>query len=158
MEDLIHRRPSRRREHEQPRWATLETRLARLEADNRRLRRGAVAVAALLVAASLTAMRSAPAVPEVLSAKSFELVDNSGRLRATWRVRDDGVVAMAVLDESGEQLTALELSGEGPPLAALDLPAQRDVSASPKPELGDPAAGASRAAEQDGQDSFDWAE
>jgi len=99
------------------RLRVLEQRLARMEAGNRRFRRAALA--ALALSASMLLMGVAPTarVPDVLTARSFELVDESGNVRGLWSARGDVGIAMVLLDDDGKATTALRMTAADPYVA-----------------------------------------
>src|SRR5437899_1378555 len=70
------------------------SRLERLERDNRRLK--GFGIAALGLATALATIYAMRLVPYTITAHQFEVVDNSGRVRATMRI--DG---MALMDAQG---------------------------------------------------------
>ena len=98
---------------------TTEERLARLERKNRRLTLGLVltAVAAGVVAAAGAARTGA--VPEVVTARKFCLVDENGKARAGLFVFEGGPV-FTLLDENDKPRVMLRVNKEGPDLALLD--------------------------------------
>jgi len=75
-------------------------------------------VASLALVAAVT-MGVAASVPDVLSARSFELVDASGHVRASWSTRDDDGAAIAVFDDDGKEATALQMTVADPYLEVV---------------------------------------
>ena len=77
-------------------------RVQRLERDNRRLKLGAGALVAVLVALPLVAAVLPAQVPEVIEARSFRVLDEQGTVRAN--LFEDGLL---VIDEQGTQRALL---------------------------------------------------
>jgi len=98
----------------------LEQRLARVERSNRRLLR--VCGAGALVSLALLVMGQAPvvAVPDVIAAKSFRLVDASGRVRGVWEAGQGEDFALVVYDAAGKKASTLRLSVADPYIALSD--------------------------------------
>lgn len=106
---------------------TLVARLEMLERQNRRWRRGAVAV--LLAAGSLVLMAQAKASsPKVVQAVAFELVDKTGKVVATLDGRDaPSKVRFYITDGAGNDRFNLIVSGDGG-LMRLEGSADRTAS------------------------------
>jgi len=103
--------------------AGLERVIARLANENRRLRTRARGLqAGLLVVVAAFCMGVAPSarVPDVLSARAFELVGDSGEVRATLTARGDSGFDVVVLDAAGKPTAGLRLAGVKPHLVVQD--------------------------------------
>jgi len=112
------------------------SRIERLEEQNRRLKRGALACVVVFVSLGLmgqTQRKSsrapaatpapAPAVPKKIEAESFILKDANGRVRAELSMAGTGP-SLKLRDESGSALVTLSLNDEAPggPLLLLSDP------------------------------------
>lgn len=99
-------------------WHMLATRVARLEKENRRLKRAGGLLAALGAVVILGGQAARPA--DVVEASEFRVVDAEGKVRAWLSLRDDewseGDVALGFLNEDGELKTALGVIGGHPRL------------------------------------------
>lgn len=84
---------------------TLEERLTKLEAQNRRLKRGAAAGLVMVVA--LLCMAQARPSPAALDATQFTLRDAQGRERLRMEVAQDGNPAINILDQEGRLRSSL---------------------------------------------------
>lgn len=91
--------------------AELVSRLERLERDNRRLRRFVFAAAVLV--AALAAIYATQPVPQVVRAHSFEVIDNSGKVRAKMAVQPNGESFIQVNNEQEHPRAALVASASG---------------------------------------------
>ena len=84
---------------------TLEERLAKLEKQNRWLKRGAAA--GLVVLAAVLCMAQARPAPPALEASQFVLRDGQGRERLRIEVARDGNPAINILDQEGRLRSSL---------------------------------------------------
>ena len=84
---------------------TLEERVTKLEAQNRRLKRGAAA--ALVIVVALLCMAQARPSPAALDATQFTLRDAQGRERLRMEVAQDGNPAINILDQEGRLRSSL---------------------------------------------------
>lgn len=84
---------------------TLEERVTKLEAQNRRLKRGAAA--GLVMVAALLCMAQARPSPAALDATQFTLRDAQGRERLRMEVAQDGNPAINILDQEGRLRSSL---------------------------------------------------
>jgi len=84
---------------------TLEERLTKLEAQNRRLKRGAAA--GLVAVVAVLCMAQARPSPEALEASQFVLRDAQGRERVRIEVARDGNPALNMLDQEGRLRSSL---------------------------------------------------
>jgi len=84
---------------------TLEERLTKLEAQNRRLKRGAAA--GLVAVVAVLCMAQARPLPEALEASQFVLRDAQGRERVRIEVARDGNPALNMLDQEGRLRSSL---------------------------------------------------
>jgi hypothetical protein len=84
---------------------TLEERLTKLEAQNRRLKRGAAV--GLVVVVALLCMAQARSSPVALDASQFTLRDGQGRERLRIEVARDGNPAINILDQEGRLRSSL---------------------------------------------------
>jgi hypothetical protein len=144
----------------------LERRVEMLERSRRRFAATAAACGLVLVAAITTG--AASAVPAVLSAKTFQLVDGDGRVRASWVATGDHGVQLVIRDTAGRSAAALELSSVDPYLSLsaagreADAERMRQLYSWSEPvggerrsgRTGRPLAGSGGAEEDDG--AFDW--
>ena len=80
----------------------LAGRVAKLERDNRRLKLGGLALAAVLVAVPLVGAVLPQEVPDVIDARQFRVLDSQGQMRAA--MIESGV---SVLDAQGEVRAAM---------------------------------------------------
>jgi hypothetical protein len=115
----------------------LEIRIERLEVQNRRFKRGALALLIALVSVSLmgqtkrprkaapapTAAPAVPVTPEKIEAQSFILKDSNGKIRAELSMAGTGP-GLKLRDESGIPLVTLSLNDGSPrgPLMLLSDP------------------------------------
>jgi hypothetical protein len=98
---------------------SIEERLTRLEGKNRRL---TIAMLVTGVAAALVVavgMAGPEAVPEVVRAHKFELLDDNGKVRASLDLLRDQPT-LNLLDENGKLRVALSADNGGPSLALSD--------------------------------------
>lgn len=101
----------------------LEARLLRLEADNRRLRRGLCALVVLAVAPLLVAYVPAN---DKIEAAEFVVRDKSGAVRARLWVDDKGKARLVLRDQSGKS-EAMLASDEGASLSLGDATGKSSV-------------------------------
>jgi|SRR5215471_18809590 len=110
------------------------SRIERLEEQNRRLKRGALACLVVFLSLGLMgqtqrkstrppASPPAPAIPKKIEAESFILKDANGRVRAELSMAGTGP-SLKLRDESGSALVTLSLNDEAPggPLLLLSDP------------------------------------
>jgi len=108
---------------------TLAGRVARLERDNGRWRRGAVV--ALLVLMSAGLLGQAPLVPgaaKALDAERFNLRDAAGHLRGSLGVTSDGTASLVLYHAAGAQQAGLGVLPDGTASIFLGSPAGRTVA------------------------------
>lgn len=86
-------------------------RLEKLEGDNRRFK--TLALAALVLAAALGGIYASQPIPEEIAAHRFDLVDNSGTVRASMNVGASGMSAVAVYNADGRPGAVIVTSGSG---------------------------------------------
>lgn len=107
----------------------LARRVARLERDNRRSRRGAALGVLLLVSAGL--LGQAPIVPgaaKALDAERFNLRDAAGHLRGSLGVTSDGTASLVLYHAAGAQQAGLGVLPDGTASIFLGSPAGRTVA------------------------------
>jgi hypothetical protein len=99
--------------------SALAARVERLERQNRWLMRTLVIVAA--AAAFLVAIAAAakPDIPDVVTAKSFQIVDNDGKIRGELGFTDDGAQGLVLRDPDGKERALIAVSPDG--FAAMRL-------------------------------------
>jgi hypothetical protein len=97
-------------------WKELETRLAALEKQNRRLRRGAV----LLGLGALAALLAGAARPRsrVVTATEFRLVDSKGTVKGSFLADKNGPV-LALRDAMGRARARVSVGADGAPRVEL---------------------------------------
>ena len=83
----------------------LANRLEKLERDNRRLKR--LGAAALVLAAALGAIYATRPVPEKITAREFDVVDDAGRVRIRLSTTP-GETSVRVLDAQGHSAASME--------------------------------------------------
>lgn len=86
-------------------------RLEKLERDNRRLK--AIAFAVIILAAALCGIYATQPVPEEIMAHRFDLVDNSGTVRASMNVGTSGMSAVTVYNADGRPGAVMVTSTSG---------------------------------------------
>lgn len=91
--------------------AEIARRLEKLERDNRRLK--GFAFATIILAAALGAIYATHPVPQVIRAHAFEVIDNSGKVRAKMAVPRSGGAVVGILDAQGHPLALLGESAVG---------------------------------------------
>jgi hypothetical protein len=101
----------------------LEQRLETLETQNRRIKRGGIAVL-LLAGAGLLMGQAAPG-KVTLEAQRIVIVDQDGKARASLGVNERGVAGLTLLDVAGEQRALLALARDGSPALRLSDPGQQ---------------------------------
>lgn len=134
-----------------PTSAQFDVRLARLERDSRRWRLSFVAAVALLALVVATGASPGPAVPDVLAAQSFSLVDGDGNVRGLWRMGAGGA-EFAAFEADGSVAGVLTIVG-GAVTAPAPLPHPNSETGGSRIKLGPPPEGAGEA-----DDDFDWAD
>lgn len=97
--------------------ADLLNRLEKLERDNRRLKRS-VLVALVIVGLTGTIAASRP-TPKAIRAHEFDVVDNSGNVRATMNFIPSGESGVAVYDAKGHPRAVMAVAPSGSPSLAL---------------------------------------
>lgn len=97
--------------------ATLQRRVDALERENRRWKRVALFVAAVLGAAAVVGMSAPPT--KTLDLEILRIVDGKGKARAVLGVGDEGP-SLALFDEKGRLRANLGVAKEGPSLDLLD--------------------------------------
>jgi hypothetical protein len=101
-----------------PTLEALQTRLERLERQNRVLRRGGLAMLLVAGAAVLVAAEAAPK-GQIMQGERFSLKDAQGRERAWLGIGREGPV-LRFLNENGRERAGLEMGREGIVLRVLD--------------------------------------
>ena len=101
-----------------PTLEALQTRLQRLERQNRVFRRGALAMAIIASVAVLVAAQ-APPRSQTMQSERFTLKDAQGRERAWLGMGREGPV-LRFLNENGRERAGLEMGREGIVLRVLD--------------------------------------
>ena len=98
---------------------TIEERVTQLERKNRRLTLALVSVgmAAILTVAMGQAAREA--VPEIVTAHQFNVVDGDGKLRASLGTGKDGT-SLGLLDENGKPRVAMGADRSGSRVNFMD--------------------------------------
>ncbi len=101
----------------------IETRLAKLERENRWLKRaGAVFVTTALVVVFCSAKDAAK--PTIIEATEFRIVDSKGFLRGALGVdKADGEVGIGLLGADGRRRFLVQVSPSGSPMVQLEVPA-----------------------------------
>lgn len=89
----------------------LTQRLEKLECDNRRLK--AFALGVLVLAAAFGGVYASQPVPEEIAAHRFDLVDNSGTVRASMNVGASGMSAVTVYNADGRPGAVMVTSSSG---------------------------------------------
>jgi hypothetical protein len=122
----------------------VEARLGRLERRSRRWASAFFATAAVFVVALLSGATPRPSAPDMLSAHSFSLIDDAGRVRGQWRLGD-----------AGPELAAFSADGEllGTVAIATDIAVGHRGGAAPTQVA---AEGADEPASDEDDDDFDW--
>ncbi len=92
-------------------------RVEALERENRRWKRTALVVAAVLAAAAMVGMSSPPT--KTLDLELLRIVDSHGKARAILGMGDEGP-ALSLLDEKGRLRANLGIERDGPSLDLLD--------------------------------------
>ncbi|MEK7348448.1 MAG: hypothetical protein AABZ94_06220 [Candidatus Eisenbacteria bacterium] len=92
-------------------------RVEALERENRRWKRTALAVVAVLAAVAVVGMSSPPT--KTLDLELLRIVDSRGKARAILGMGDEGP-AISLLDEKGRLRANLGIEKEGPSLDLLD--------------------------------------
>jgi hypothetical protein len=155
---------------------TLALRVSDLESRLRTLKRAAALPLAIVALGALVGASGAVQAPDVLSARSFQLVDDRGRVVGRW-ASAQGVVRLEALNVAGELVAGIELADAEPharviapggkqapangvlretaPAPAANAP--RDGAgvrpATPSKDTGDGAKG-----DEEKEDPFDWVE
>ena len=96
----------------------LESRIDRLERTDHRLARAGKA--ATLVAAAVVLMGQTGVAPSGVAARSFELVDAAGKIRARLYTEDAESVLLALHDSDQAVSATLRLTGQPPSLRLID--------------------------------------
>lgn len=110
-----------------------ESRLRKLERENRRFRTAAVAILGLAGATVLMGQKSDPPVPDEIRARAFTVVDEQGKDRATFsHWNEDGSTQLMILGKDGNARATLSYS-EKADLAGLVV---RDSKTLPRLTLG----------------------
>lgn len=92
---------------------SLARRLERVERENRRLRRGAVAVVGVIVAAIL--MGQGGSKGRIIEAEGFHLMDAAGARRGGLFTSPDGAVGLALYGKDGKALAMLAVEADTSP-------------------------------------------
>lgn len=110
------------------REAEIASRLEKLERDNKRLK--AVVLAAAVVAAALSAIYATRPLPRVVRAREFEVVDNSGDVRA--RLSGDwNEPTVGLFDTHGRARAMMSVLPNGSPAIVLS-----DAQSNPRAVIG----------------------
>lgn len=113
----------------EPTMEVLARRVARLERDNCRWRRGATLGLLLLLSAGL--LGQAPVVPgaaKALDAERFNLRDAAGHLRGSLGVTTDGTASLILYNTAGAHQAGLGVLPDGAASIFLGSPAGRTVT------------------------------
>ncbi len=89
----------------------LSARVERVEQANRRLRAGGIA--ALVLVAAGAAMGQEPPPPKVIQAEKFEVIDGSGKARASLAANGNGSCSLGLLDTEGVARAGLIVERDG---------------------------------------------
>lgn len=89
-----------------------ERRLAALERRQRRLEAVGATLLILLASALLGFTCAQDAKPEEVQARSFRLVDGTGKVRGEWTLREDGNPSFALLDADQRKRYEIVLKGD----------------------------------------------
>lgn len=112
----------------------LTRRLEKLERDNRRLKRGGLALLAMLVA--LTTIYATRPVPDVIKAHKFEVLDSAGKVRISMYLGTMHWPEIGLSDAKGNEDAQLYVADDGGVLFLQNRPPKRGTSsASPQTSM-----------------------
>ncbi len=145
-----------------PSTSSTDARLAKLERELRGWRRAGLAIAFVFAVAVLTGATPRATVPDMLAAKTFSLVDDTGAVRGQWRLGSDGP-EFAAFAPDGKLISTIavtsEIMGETSSDRTARPPAPSVAPAAAKSQGSFIRFGAPEDADDEkDEDDFDWAE